>query len=123
MKRLGLKYINLTTTPVDLLEERIRILKPHVLLGNVESLTSPEIQRKISRLQISYIAVDEAQVQPGLILKVCNILLIGGRPIGRVGLSAIFASALALAACHLPGSPIHAQLGYAEHREPREDQG
>ena len=54
---------------------------------------------------------------------VCDILLIGGRPIGRVGLSAIFASALALAACHLPGSPIHAQLGYAEHREPREDQG
>ena len=62
MKRLGLKYINLTTTPVDLLEERLRTLKSDVLLGNVESLTSPEIQRKISRLQISYIAVDEAQV-------------------------------------------------------------
>ena len=62
MKRLGLKYVNLTTTPVELLEEGLRILKPYVLLSNVESLTSPDIQRKISRLKISYIAVDEAQV-------------------------------------------------------------
>ena len=75
MTRLGLRYVNLTSTPVESLEEQIRITKPHVLLGNVESLTSPEIQRRISRLKISYIAVDEAQVFFGLVLKDCNILL------------------------------------------------
>ena len=47
---------------VESLEEEIRITRPHILLSNVESLTSPDIQRRISKLQISYIAVDEAQL-------------------------------------------------------------
>ena len=71
MRRLGLRYVNLTTTPVDLLEDKLKIVQPHVLLSNVESLTTPNIQRKISRLKVSYIAVDEAQVQ---IVKYFNIL-------------------------------------------------
>ena len=75
MKRLGLQYVNLTSTPVESLEEQIRITKPYVLLGNVESLTSPEIQRRISRLKNSYIAVDEAQLFSGLVLNDCNVLL------------------------------------------------
>ena len=75
MTRLGLRYVNLTSTPVESLEEQIRITKPHVLLGNVESLTSPEIQRRISRLKNSYIAVDEAQLFSGLVLNDCNVLL------------------------------------------------
>ena len=54
MTRLGLKYVSLTCSPVDSLEEKIRITKPHVLLSNVESLTSPDIQRRISKLKISY---------------------------------------------------------------------
>ena len=62
MTRLGLRYVSLTCSPVESLEEQIRITKPHVLLCNVESLTSPDIQRRISKLKISYIAVDEAQV-------------------------------------------------------------
>ena len=66
MTRLGLKYVSLTCSPVDSLEEKIRITKPHVLLSNVESLTSPDIQRRISKLKISYIAVDEAQVRLSL---------------------------------------------------------
>ena len=59
MTRLGLRFVSLTRSPVESLEEEIRITRPHILLSNVESLTSPDIQR---RLQISYIAVDEAQV-------------------------------------------------------------
>ena len=75
MTQLGLRFVNLTSTPVELLEEQIRVTEPHVLLGNVESLTSPEIQRKISRLKISYIAVDEAQVSSESTLKQSNIIL------------------------------------------------
>ena len=63
MTRLGLRYVNLTSTPAEALEEHIASVKPHVLIGNVESLTSTDIQRKISWLKISYIAVDEAQVK------------------------------------------------------------
>ena len=63
MTRLGLRYVNLTSTPAEALEEHIASVKPHVLIGNVESLTSADIQRKISWLKISYIAVDEAQVK------------------------------------------------------------
>ena len=48
----------------------------HVLLCNVESLTSPDIQRRISKLKISYIAVDEAQVWFGLTLAVHKNLLL-----------------------------------------------
>ena len=59
---LGLRFVSLTRSPVESLEEEIRITRPHILLSNVESLTSPDIQRRISKLQISYIAVDEAQV-------------------------------------------------------------
>ena len=62
MTRLGIRFVSLTCSPVVSLEEQIRSTKPHVLLGNVESLTSPDIQRRISKLNISYIAVDEAQV-------------------------------------------------------------
>ena len=66
MQRLGLRYVSLTHSPVDSLEEEIRIKKPHVLLGNVESLSVQDIQRQICKMQISYIAVDEAQVKPFL---------------------------------------------------------
>ena len=66
MQRLGLRYVSLTRSPVDSLEEEIRIKKPHVLLGNVESLSVQDIQRQICKMQISYIAVDEAQVKPFL---------------------------------------------------------
>ena len=62
MTRLGLRFVSLTRSPVESLEEEIRITRPHILLSNVESLTSPDIQRRISKLKISYIAVDEAQV-------------------------------------------------------------
>ena len=55
--------ICLTSTPAEALEEHIASVKPHVLIGNVESLTSTDNQRKISWLEISYIAVDEAQVK------------------------------------------------------------
>ena len=58
MTRLGLRFVSLTRSPVESLEEEIRITRPHILLSNIESLTSPDI----SKLQISYIAVDEAQV-------------------------------------------------------------
>ena len=42
----------------------------------MESLTSPDIQRRISKLKISYIAVDEAQVWFGLTLAVHKTLLL-----------------------------------------------
>ena len=86
MKRLGLRYVSLTCSPVESLEEQIRLTKPHLLLGNVESLTSPDIQRRISKLNISYIAVDEAQVEQGLTLAIfesfCFYRLLIPRPDG-----------------------------------------
>ena len=69
MTRLGIRFVSLTSSPVESLEEQIRITEPHVLIGNVESLTSPVIQLKISKLKISYIAVDEAQVWVSLTRK------------------------------------------------------
>ena len=42
---------------MESLEEEIGITRPHILLSNVESLTSPDIQRRISKLQIGYIHV------------------------------------------------------------------
>ena len=62
MARLGLPYVNVTSTPLEALEEQIQNTQPYVLLGNVESLSSADVQRKISKLKISYIAIDEAQV-------------------------------------------------------------
>ena len=69
MTRLGIRFVSLTSSPVESLEEQIRITEPHVLIGNVESLTSPVIQLKISKLKISYIAVDESQVWVSLTRK------------------------------------------------------
>ena len=74
MQRLGLRYVSLTRSPVDSLEEEIRIKKPHVLLGNVESLSVQDIQRQICKMQISYIAVDEAQVKPCLAKELFSFL-------------------------------------------------
>ena len=51
MARLGLRFVSLTCSHVESLEELIRVTKPHVLIGNVESLTSPAIQRRISKLR------------------------------------------------------------------------
>ena len=60
MARLGLPYVNITSTPLEALEEQIQNTQPYVLLGNVESLNSADVQRKISKLKISYIAIAEA---------------------------------------------------------------
>ena len=61
MARLGLPYVNnVTSTPLEALEEQIQNTQPYVLVGNVESLNSADVQRKISKLKISYIAIDEA---------------------------------------------------------------
>ena len=62
MARLGLPYVNVTSTPLAALEEQIQNTQPYVLLGNVESLNSADVQRKISKLKISYIAIDKAEV-------------------------------------------------------------
>ena len=62
MDRLGIRYISLTSTSIETLVEQIEETKPYVLLTNVESLNAIAIQRKISQLQLAYIAIDEAQV-------------------------------------------------------------
>ena len=56
------RFVSLTCSPPGTLAELIRTKRPHVLVSNVESLTSPDVQRRISQLNISYISVDEAQV-------------------------------------------------------------
>ena len=84
MRRLGVRYVSLTRSPVDSLEEEIRIKKPHVLLGNVESLSVQDIQRQICKMQISYIAVDEAQVKP-FWPNSYSVSQIGGRSFEGVG--------------------------------------
>ena len=62
MERLGIRYLSLTSTSVETLEDQIQELQPLVLLTNVESLNDSGIQRKISKLKLSYIAIDKAQV-------------------------------------------------------------
>ena len=49
------------------MEEQILDQNPRVLLTNVESLNNSAVQRKISKLKLSYIAIDEAQVN------LCNL--------------------------------------------------
>ena len=49
-------------TPVENAEEQILDQNPRVLLTKVESLNNSAVQRKISKLKLSYIASDEAQV-------------------------------------------------------------
>ena len=49
-------------TPVETLEDQIQELQPLVLLTNIESLNDSGIQRMISKLKLSYIAIDKAQV-------------------------------------------------------------
>ena len=44
MARLGLPYVNVTSTPLEALEEQIQNTQPYVLLGNVESLNSADVQ-------------------------------------------------------------------------------
>ena len=62
MERLGIRFLSLTSTSIETLVEQIEETKPYVLLTNVESLNAIAIQRKISQLQLAYIAIDEAQV-------------------------------------------------------------
>ena len=62
MERLGIRYLSLTSTFVETLEDQIQELQPLVLLTNVESLNDSGIQRKISKLKLSYIAIDKDKV-------------------------------------------------------------
>ena len=61
MEKLGIRFLSLTNTPVENMEEQILDQNPRVLLTNVESLNNSAVQRKISKLKLSYIAIDEAQ--------------------------------------------------------------
>ena len=54
-------------TPVENAEQQILDQNPRVLLTKVESLNNSAVQRKISKLKLSYIAIDEAQVN------LCNL--------------------------------------------------
>ena len=67
MEKLGIRFLSLTNTPVENMEEQILDQNPRVLLTNVESLNNSAVQRKISKLKLSYIAIDEAQVN------LCNL--------------------------------------------------
>ena len=132
MAWLGLPYVNVTSTPLKALEEQIQNIQPYVLLGNVESLNSADVQRKISKLKISYIAIDEAQVsfsfslaqiqiqrqrQSGIFYGI--ILLEGGRPCGRLDrVQALLSRSLALATRNLPWRPVYAELCNFEHNQP-----
>ena len=44
MAWLGLPYVNVTSTPLEALEGQIQNTQPYVLLGNVESLNSADVQ-------------------------------------------------------------------------------
>ena len=67
MEKLGIRFLSLTNTPVENMEQQILDQNPRVLLTNVESLNNSAVQRKISKLKLSYIAIDEAQVN------LCNL--------------------------------------------------
>ena len=70
------------------MEEQILDQNPRVLLTNVESLNNSAVQRKISKLKLSYIAIDEAQVNLCDLMYMTNkhtyltynVDVIGGRP-------------------------------------------
>ena len=62
MEKLWIRFLSLTNTPVENVEEQILDQNPRVLLTNVESLQKSAVQRKLSKLKLSYIAIDEAHV-------------------------------------------------------------
>ena len=59
MEKLGIRFLSLTNTPVENMEEQILDQNPRVLLTKVESLNNSALQRKISMLKLSFIAIDE----------------------------------------------------------------
>ena len=62
MDEWGIKYISLTRTSASNLTHMIMTETPHMLITNVETLTTASVQRAISRFQLSYIALEECQV-------------------------------------------------------------
>ena len=62
MEYLGIRYVSLTRTAPSKLKEEISATYPHILITNVEAISSPEVQRGIRKFPLSYIAVDECQV-------------------------------------------------------------
>ena len=48
MEKLGIRFLSLTNTPVENMEEQILDQNPRVLLTNVKSMNNSAVQRKIS---------------------------------------------------------------------------
>ena len=75
MERLGIRYLSLTSTYVETLEGQTQELQPLVLLANVESLNDSGIQHKISKLKLSNIAIDLAQIFCRLLTAAKSLLI------------------------------------------------
>ena len=55
-------YLNLSETHPNEIQSKIDADDPKVLLCSIEDISSPSVQSQLQTVEISYVAIDEAQV-------------------------------------------------------------
>ena len=55
-------YLNLSETPPLEIEAKILATEPKILLASIEDISNPLIQSQLQNVEVSYVALDEAQV-------------------------------------------------------------
>ena len=59
----GTSFLHLDKTPIEDVAMYIQRKKPHILLSSIERLTDKSLLTELLTTKISYVAVDESQVQ------------------------------------------------------------
>ena len=62
-KSWHIPYLNLSETPPQEIKEKINARDPKILLASIEDISSPDIQSQLQSVDVSYVALDEAQVR------------------------------------------------------------
>ena len=57
----GISYLNISLIDVVEIADRIKSVKPHILIASVEKISDSSVQKQLGGLDLKYIAVDEAQ--------------------------------------------------------------
>ena len=58
----GIPYLNLSSTEYSKIKEEITKIKPKVILTSIEAICDEEVQAQLLNVNISFVSVDEAQV-------------------------------------------------------------
>ena len=62
-KSWDIPYLNLSGIPPQEIEARINTGDPKILLASIEDISNPAIQSQLQSVDVSYVALDEAQVR------------------------------------------------------------